>query len=455
MWQLITFNFLWFLMLFASHFFRKGNWRLGILLLACLAVFLGILQRSVIDPLVWMGYFLASLLTLWSGFQFRHWIYAKEVIFSEEIRTVSKNLQNSIILLEQRSLETEAISQKSSDIYYVYDKIREMSQSLDKFETFLIFGEALAGQLNFRSITLAFFDEESQASRVPQEAYGLTHKDFGDPFDKAYFLKNKKKFEAGTTPFLCKIFEAVLGSKTPLDASSIKSHASGQSLKTDPEYTPFTAYPIFINKEIFGILTVEGIHETEFPALSILAERFITEVERIRLYEKVEALAITDGLTSVHVRRHLMERLEEEISRSRKFGLNLSFLMIDIDHFKRFNDQYGHLVGDVVLKQTAEIIKKNTRELDLVGRYGGEEFAVLLVETDQSGASLAAERIRSAIAEKSFKAYDENLNVTVSIGCATFPKAEADPRAIVDVADRALYEAKHAGRNRVCIADFK
>ena len=124
--------------------------------------------------------------------------------------------------------------------------------------------------------------------------------------------------------------------------------------------------------------------------------------------------------------------------------------MIDVDRFKDFNDQYGHLVGDVVLKQTAETIKKNIRELDLAGRYGGEEFGVLLVETDRSGALFVAERIRTAVAEKSFKAYDENLKATVSIGCASLSKDQADAGLIIEAADQALYEAKRQGRNKVC-----
>jgi len=327
-----------------------------------------------------------------------------------------------------------------------------MSQSLDKFETFLIFGEALARQHRFQVVTLALFDEEGKESRIPQEITRLSREDFKGPFDKAYFLKHKKQFEIGATPFLCKIFEMIFQNREPLSVTDVEDNSSGRSLKTDPEYEAFVAYPILMGKKIFGILIISGIQNDLSPALPILCERFLAEMERVKLYEKVETLAITDGLTGAHVRRHLLERLEGEISRSRKFGFDLSFLMIDVDHFKRFNDQYGHLVGDVVLKQTAETIKKSVRELDLVGRYGGEEFAVLLVETDRMGASYVAERIRSAIEERNFKAYDENLKATVSIGCATFPKAETEAQWVLETADRALYEAKHQGRNRVCLA---
>jgi diguanylate cyclase (GGDEF)-like protein len=126
--------------------------------------------------------------------------------------------------------------------------------------------------------------------------------------------------------------------------------------------------------------------------------------------------------------------------------------MIDIDHFKNINDQYGHLVGDVILKQVAQIIKKNVRELDLVGRYGGEEFGVLLIETDDSGALYVAERIRAAVAEKEFKAYDESLRVTLSIGCSTLSDKARDVASLIETADAALYKAKHEGRNKVMSA---
>jgi diguanylate cyclase (GGDEF)-like protein len=194
------------------------------------------------------------------------------------------------------------------------------------------------------------------------------------------------------------------------------------------------------------------VRKKDIPTLSILTERFVWEAQRVKLYEKVETLAITDGLTGVFVRRHLLERLEGELDRSRRFGFKFSFLMIDIDRFKDFNDHYGHLVGDVVLKQVAETIRKNVREIDLVGRYGGEEFAVLLIETDEPGALFVAERIRKAMEEKVFEAYDERLSVTISAGCSSYSPALNTSALIVDAADSALYRAKRQGRNRVCLS---
>jgi diguanylate cyclase (GGDEF)-like protein len=170
------------------------------------------------------------------------------------------------------------------------------------------------------------------------------------------------------------------------------------------------------------------------------------------LYEGVETLAITDGLTGVYVRKHLMERLEGETDRSRRFGLKLSLLMIDVDHFKRFNDEFGHLVGDVVLRQVAQTIQKSVREVDFVGRYGGEEFSVGLIETDEYTAQQVAERIRRSVEKKDYRAYGEHLKVTVSIGYATYSTKLNSVGLMIEQADAALYQAKRLGRNRICAA---
>jgi len=170
----------------------------------------------------------------------------------------------------------------------------------------------------------------------------------------------------------------------------------------------------------------------------------------VLLYETVEALAITDGLTGLYTRRYFFERFEEELQRSKRHGFKFSFLMIDIDDFKVCNDTYGHLVGDAVLKEVSHIAKGSAREIDLTARYGGEEFSMILPETDRAGAMLVAERIRKRIAENTFKAYDEKLKVTVSIGLAVYPDDSQEMSDLVERADRALYAAKSSGKNIVC-----
>ncbi len=172
-------------------------------------------------------------------------------------------------------------------------------------------------------------------------------------------------------------------------------------------------------------------------------------LERIHLYEQLARLSIHDALTGIYNRRYFEMRYDTEFTRARKYGFGLAVLMIDLDHFKKINDTYGHLVGDAVLKETAAVIKENIREIDFTARMGGEEFAVVLSETDRPGALLAAERIRTKIMQRKIRAFDEVVEVTVSVGAAVFPHNAVNADMLLVVADKFLYEAKARGRNCV------
>ncbi len=173
-------------------------------------------------------------------------------------------------------------------------------------------------------------------------------------------------------------------------------------------------------------------------------------MERIRFYNKLQGLSIQDSLTKVYNRRYFMQRYLEEFDRAVKFRLNLSFLMVDIDYFKRINDSYGHLVGDAVLREVARIIKENVREIDFVARFGGEEFSIILPETEKSGAIMVAERMRSRVSQERIEVFDEILTVNISIGVASFPQNTLHSDVLLETADKALYKAKLSGRNKVC-----
>ena len=229
-------------------------------------------------------------------------------------------------------------------------------------------------------------------------------------------------------------------------------------LKSDADlssYTNYTILPLKVDKNPIGYLVASEIKEGDKDKFHILAQQFILSIKRAILYQKVQELAIMDGLTQVFSRRFVLERLNEEMARSKKFNYNFSILMGDIDHFKNYNDHYGHLVGDAILREVSKTIKENIRQIDLIGRYGGEEFLVILTETDKEQARLAAERIRGAIEYKQIKAYDENLKVTISIGISTFPDDAKDIQGLIEKSDTALYQAKQTGRNKVCVFTVK
>jgi two-component system, cell cycle response regulator len=167
-------------------------------------------------------------------------------------------------------------------------------------------------------------------------------------------------------------------------------------------------------------------------------------------HEEIYRLTILDGLTQIHNQRYLNEFLEREVIRSQRHSRPLSVLMMDIDRFKSINDTFGHLCGDFVLRELADLVRSNVRKEDLFARSGGEEFVLVLVETAQEGAVEVAERLRDMIAAHQFRFESTPLNLTVSIGVSTtIGDMAITPTALVKTADDNLFRAKRAGRNRV------
>jgi eukaryotic-like serine/threonine-protein kinase len=182
-----------------------------------------------------------------------------------------------------------------------------------------------------------------------------------------------------------------------------------------------------------------------------VAEAFLAQgaiaYDNARLFRKVEELATTDGLTSVANRRHFMDLAGQKLAAARRHGLTLAALMLDLDHFKQVNDTYGHGTGDQVIRAVAQRLAAMIRQDDLLGRYGGEEFALLV--HDAAGVAELAERLRAVVAIDPIPTDDGPLPVTVSIGVATLETSDTTADAILARADAALYQAKRAGRNRV------
>ena len=176
----------------------------------------------------------------------------------------------------------------------------------------------------------------------------------------------------------------------------------------------------------------------------LLLSRIKTNAKNYILLNEVKQLAITDVLTSLYNRRHTMERLEDEIEKSKRYENPLSVMMIDVDYFKRINDEFGHLSGDVVLKKISESITKTLRDFDIVGRFGGEEFLVILPNTSIDDAYAAAERIRKNV--ESLKLSKNDISLSVSIGVCQW--SGDDLKNLLSEADRLLYSAKSNGRNR-------
>jgi diguanylate cyclase (GGDEF)-like protein len=221
-------------------------------------------------------------------------------------------------------------------------------------------------------------------------------------------------------------------------------------LAKENELISFLGVPIHIKERIVGVITISTKEprrytDDDISLLSISADQAAVAIENARLFAETRRLANTDELTGLYNHRHFYHLFNAEVNRAHRYNRPLSLIMIDLDRFKQFNDQYGHLAGDEALRRLAQILRWNARGVDMVSRYGGEEFTIILPETDLDQATIQAERIRSAVAEYHWP----QGRLTISLGVASLTSEMAKVEDLVQAADQALYQAKAGGRNRV------
>ncbi len=212
--------------------------------------------------------------------------------------------------------------------------------------------------------------------------------------------------------------------------------------------------PLVVRETAIGTLALATRRKNAFrssvrPALQVVANQLAVALSNARLVARLELQATTDGLTGCFNKRTFQEELDQKMKAAERFNRSLSLVVTDIDHFKSVNDTYGHSVGDVVLQELGQILRRTKRETDVVARYGGEEFCLLCEQTDTKGALQLAERVREELANTTFQTELGRLKVTCSSGVATFPGNAKNKDLLFELADRAMYAAKQSGRNRV------
>lgn len=213
--------------------------------------------------------------------------------------------------------------------------------------------------------------------------------------------------------------------------------------------------PLVSENKVIGVLRMDSPEgsaytQDDLRLLDILSDLGALAVQNSYLYSRTQELAIKDSLTGLAVRRHFLGRLKEEMKRAARGGTSLAVLMLDIDRFKDYNDSYGHLSGDLVLKHLASVVSSSVNEGDVVARYGGEEFVILMPGRNKAEAFKEAEGIRRAIKDSPLKLRRQDANITVSIGVASYPEDAALEEDLIRTADDRLYKAKAGGRDRVC-----
>lgn len=344
-----------------------------------------------------------------------------------------KNSYEELMHKDKQQIESNLEREKRlHQVLSLYEISKDMSTCLTFEDIFTIFSATLKKSFRFRLCRLVFLKESRDIEAVYQIELGRrVSKVMLNDFDK-------------------ELVTIALETRKTISISTQEELQSLRRLSIIKNFETLISIPLVAEGRIAALIYIENIPKMHFENFTILTGQLAIQFQKVILYKKVQEISITDSLTGISIRRHFLERFTEEIRRSMRHKSNLSLLMLDLDHFKESNDRFGHLVGDVILKEVADILRSNLREIDIIGRYGGEEFAIVLAGIGRNGAFQVAGRIRENIENMVFKAYDEVVSTTVSIGVSVFPDDGVDVESLIESADRALYNAKESGRNRVC-----
>jgi len=344
---------------------------------------------------------------------------------------LERMVQEKRVLFLEKERGNTTLEKQILDLIELYELAKKLFISLEFHEVFTTLFKILQTHFSFQTGYLFLLKEKEE------------HQSLVEQIDQIYGLKGSEKSPHEKEVILKMNPHDILYLREVMEEA--QAHREAFQGKT----FPFTAIPLWGKDQLIAILVCEYLHPEDAEKFIILSRQLALAIQKVDLYEKIQELAITDGLTRLYSRRYFLERLIEELERSKRHNLPLSFMMADIDHFKDKNDRFGHLVGDVILREVSDLLKENVREVDLIGRYGGEEFAIALPDTGIEEALRVAERIRKGIEEKPFSAYDQKTDLTLSIGIGSYPTDGESVVDLVEAADSALYHAKASGRNRI------
>lgn len=366
----------------------------------------------------------------------------RQLITAQEELKYKEALEEKKGIIEKTNQELEA---RLKELSLLYDFSREVSMTLELDELYNIVERFLGETLQFREFAFLVTDEETH-SLVVKVVRG-----FDEP---AHARVRGMRFRAGegVTGRVLDKGETVYIPDTGLDPNYL--YYKGEKR----EDGSFLSIPLIFRKKVVGVLNFFRNGRGRFSAgeihfLNTLALELAIALVNAKLYSRTRELSVRDELTQLYNRRHFQEVLPLEIKRSQRFGKPLTLLMIDIDHFKEYNDRYGHLAGDERLKEMVHLIASRIREVDFFSRFGGEEFVLILPNTPRQDGIGVAEKVRELVrGHRYVTAQIPSQPFTVSIGVASYPEDAETMEDLVDAADIALYEAKGAGRDRVVVS---
>ncbi|MFH1258737.1 MAG: GGDEF domain-containing protein [Elusimicrobiota bacterium] len=327
------------------------------------------------------------------------------------------------IFLKEKNIAAE---KEITQISHLYEITKNITRALNWEEIVVILAEALEEHFQTQSWAFYFYEQENNRFSLVRQI-NIDGKKSG--FIEAY-LRGRGIFDQ-EKPFLLEKENLLL---LPLWREG--ANTKGRVVKS-----------------LLGTIFMEFAEPEKPASLLDRGESFSSQIvlglEKAWLYKEIEQMSRIDGLTGIYRRGYFLQRLDEEMSKARYWRTSLSLIMLDIDHFKRYNDNYGHQAGDDILRRVAQLIKGSIYETDLLGRYGGEEFVLLLLRAESSGVLRKTDDLRRRIESEVIALGLEKLRVTVSLGIAHFPIDAVTAAELIAKADQALYWAKDHGRNQV------
>jgi diguanylate cyclase (GGDEF)-like protein len=359
-----------------------------------------------------------------------------EIFFGQETlkRKEMSDFQTAADAFRRNNLSNE---KKLRQVEHLYDVIKEAGGTLNVQEMIELTREFTERMFDLPHFVLAVLSEDGKKYEVR----------ISSGCDESAFQDFKIDLETNS------LITLLNREKRPVYVPAIETGSPYSSLVNLTVHS-FLLLPFLIQDRVIGFLCSfsreEGFLDQEkLSNLQVFGNQISIGLQKSLLYEKVQKLSITDGLTKLYSHRHFRERLQEELVLAGRYSSQLSLLILDIDHFKRYNDDYGHVAGDHVLMEVAKTLRDRSDASHLAARYGGEEMVLVAPETTKEQGMELAERIRAAVEGKRISVGKEVTQVKVSIGVATYPQDAQSGVDLIAKADQALYAAKAKGRNRV------
>ena len=314
---------------------------------------------------------------------------------------------------------------------------------------------ALAAQLSLRTLYQTVCEEVRRVIEAPAFYIALRAED-GSTMHLEYFIEGSNVIDPGDQPIKSSIAERVMNSNRTIVINTLEEvNAQPHGvIRTGDEnkVRSLAMAPLRLGNRCIGVMSAQSYRDNAYDDSSVrlltaIAEQLAVAVQNAQLYDQAESRADRDPLTGVYHHRYLKTRLEEELRRSRSNGQPVAVVMMDLDNFKNVNDTYGHLVGDDALKMVTSVVQSAVRSSDVVGRYGGDEFMVILPETTREKTETIIERVTAELEERDLRLADgSSIPVKCSIGYALFPQDAESPADLIAKADAALYQSKRMGR---------